>query len=77
MITIPRPIRKAVNLALAPIRTEDVTCAACHEIMGGVECCYEPTPCCHTCAQELLAMLADYVDGLRRLQRTATKEQAP
>lgn len=58
---IPRPIRKAVKLALAA-PNEEGSCAACHESMGIPDPECEPTPCCHTCAQTLLAMLAEFID---------------
>ena len=63
-VRIPRPIRKAVKLALSAPKAN--TCAACHEMCGVESDIAEPTPCCHYCAQELLAMLADYVESLRK-----------
>jgi ribosomal protein L37AE/L43A len=62
-VRIPRPIRKAVKLALAT-PDEDHACAACRDTYS-VEPSDDATACCHPCAQMLLAMLASYVECLR------------
>ena len=59
---IPVSVRKAANLALATPKSD--VCAACHASVSQ-EMEDEATPCCHHCAQELLWILARYVDCLR------------
>jgi hypothetical protein len=65
-VRIPRPIRKAVKMALAtPDENEGLrACTACsnpYDMGPGSD----PTACCNSCAQMLLTMLASYVECLR------------
>ena len=62
-VRIPRPIRKAVKLALV-VTEEDHVCASC-KTPYSLEPDGEMTSCCNSCAQTLLVMVASYVECLR------------
>jgi hypothetical protein len=62
-VVIPRPIRKALKMVLI-VTEEDHVCAACKNPYNIDPDCIV-TACCHPCAQELLVMLASFVECLR------------
>jgi hypothetical protein len=71
---IPREVRMAARLALTTPMDEDIgpACAWCHEMMT-IPFDLDPSPCCNPCAQELLLVLAHYVDDLAMAQRKKSK----
>ena len=62
MISIPRPVRKAVKL-VSDSTAEVGVCSACHEGFT-VRAGNDPTAVCDPCAQELLVILSEFVRTL-------------
>ena len=60
----PLDIAEAVLRPLTPEEIQDPTCRQCGGTMGNDEPgVLEPTPFCHTCAQDAVVKLAEFAQG--------------